>query len=117
MYEGPDESEFFLYLLHLVDILCLLYIQLQEVDDSPVDIQHCCGDTSRCRHSPDNAICILKLDRCRELSSQGCGELGRRMERIFGPDATVLQQLRVYKLQKIEEKERETSYVSSCLFQ
>lgn len=106
-----------MYLLHLVDILCLLYIQLQEVDDAPVDIQHCCGDPRRCSQSPNNAVCILKLDRCRELSSQGCGELGGWMERIFGPDATVLQQLRVYKLQKVSEKERETSYVSSCRFQ
>lgn len=88
----------YLYLLQLIDILSLLDVQLEDVDDSPVDIQHSCRDAIRCKHSANHTTGILKLHRCRELSSQGLGELGGWNKSIFGPDATVLKDFRVHKL-------------------
>lgn len=61
----------FLYLLQLIDILSLLDVQLEDIEDSPVDIQHSCRDASRCKQFADNTVSILKLDGCQELSSQG----------------------------------------------
>lgn len=59
------------YLLELIHILCLLDVHLEDVEDSPVDIQHSCRDASWCKHFADNTVGILKLDGCQELSSQG----------------------------------------------
>lgn len=61
----------YLYLLQLIDVLSLLDVQLEDVDDSPVDVQHSCRDASRCKDFADNTASILKLDGCQELSSQG----------------------------------------------
>lgn len=88
----------YLYLLEFVDILCFLDVQLEDVEDSPVDVQHSRRHTSRSEHFADNAVSVLKLDWCQELSSQGRGELSGWNEGIFGPDATVLKELRVDKL-------------------
>lgn len=60
-----------LYLLQIIDILSLLDVQLEDVEDSPVDVQHSCRDTSRCKHFADDTFSILKLDRSHKLSSQG----------------------------------------------
>lgn len=59
------------YLLQLIDILRLLDVQLEDVEDSSVDIQHSGRDTSWCKDFADNTVGILKLDGCQELSSQG----------------------------------------------
>ena len=61
----------YLYLLQLIDVLGLLDVQLEDVEDSPVDVQHSCRDASGCKHLADNTVSILKLDGCQELSSQG----------------------------------------------
>ena len=61
----------YLYLLQLIHILSLLDIQLEDVEDSSEDIQHSFRDASGCKHFADNTVHILKLDGCRELSSQG----------------------------------------------
>lgn len=60
-----------LYLLQLIDILSFLDVQLEDVEDSPVDVQDSCRDTSRCKHFADDTFSILKLDGSQELSSQG----------------------------------------------
>lgn len=59
------------YLLQVIDIVILLEVQLEDIEDSPVDIQHGCGDTSRCIDFVDDAVGIFKLDGCEELSMQG----------------------------------------------
>lgn len=89
----------YLYLLQLIDILSLLDVQLEDVKDSSVDIQHSFRDTSWSEYFSDNTVGIFKLDGCRELSSQGRSYLGSWGEIIFGPEATVLQDFRLLKLQ------------------
>lgn len=59
------------YLLQVIDIVSPLEVQLEDIEDSPVDVQHGCGDTSRRKDFTDNAVGILKLDGCQELSMQG----------------------------------------------
>lgn len=54
----------YLYLLQLVDILSLLDVQLEDVEDSPVDVQHSCRDASRCKHFANNTTIPFKLDGC-----------------------------------------------------
>lgn len=58
------------YLLQLIDILSLLDVQLEDVEDSSVEVQHSCRNTSRGKNFAHNAISVLKLDRCQKLSSQ-----------------------------------------------
>lgn len=59
------------YLLQVIDIVSPLEVQLEDVEDSPVDVQHGCGDISGCIDFTDNAVGILKLDGCQELITQG----------------------------------------------
>lgn len=59
------------YLLQLIDVLSLLDVQLEDVEDSPVDIQHSCRDASHCKNFTNDTVSILKLDGYQELSSQG----------------------------------------------
>lgn len=60
-----------LYLLQVIDIVSLLDVQLEDVEDSPVDVQHSCRDTSWCKHSAHKTVGVLKLDGCQKLSSEG----------------------------------------------
>lgn len=57
--------------MQLIDVLSLLDVQLEDVEDSPVDVQHSCRDASWSENFADNTVGILKLDGCQELSSQG----------------------------------------------
>lgn len=59
------------YLLQVIDIVSPLEVQLEDIEDSPVDIQHGCGDTSRRVDFSDDAVGILKLDGYQELGMQG----------------------------------------------
>lgn len=86
--------------MQLIDVLGLLNVQLEDVEDSSVDVQHSCGDASRCKHFAHDTISILKLDGSQELSLKGRGELSGWDESIFGPDAAVLKELRLNKLTK-----------------
>lgn len=88
------------YLLQLIDVLCLLDVELKNVQDTSMDIQHCFRDSSGGKYLTHNTLGILKLDGNRELSSQGWSEFCRWDERIVGPHTTVLKDLRVHKLQE-----------------
>lgn len=59
------------YLLQLIDVLCLLDVELKNVQDTSMDIQHCFRDSSGGKYLTHNTLGILKLDGNRELSSQG----------------------------------------------
>lgn len=61
----------FFYLLQVIDIVSCLEVQLEDIEDSPVDIQHGCRDTSRRIEFTDNAVGILKLDGIQKLSMEG----------------------------------------------
>lgn len=58
-------------LLQLIDILSLLDVQLEDVEDSSVEVQHSCRNASRGKYFAHNAVSILKLDGGQKLSSQG----------------------------------------------
>lgn len=57
-----------LYLLKLIDIHRLLDVHLEEVEESPDDVQHRGRDASGGKDFAYNAISVLKLERCLELS-------------------------------------------------
>lgn len=87
------------YLLHLVDILCLLYVELQDIQDTSVDVQHHDRDSLGREHFSDNTIGVLKLDGDHQLRCQDRSQLGGRSKSILWPNTTVLEELRLGKLQ------------------
>lgn len=50
------------YLLKIVDVLVLLDVNLQDIEDSSVDVHHCCRDTSWSIDLAHEAVGVLKLD-------------------------------------------------------
>ena len=91
-------SHFVTNLLQLIDILCLLDVELQDVQDTSEDVQHGGGDAFWGVDLPDNTIGVLKPDRSRKLGGQGFLQLVGQDEWILGEDATVLKELRIGKL-------------------
>ena len=58
------------HLLQFINILGLLEVELKNVEDTSVDIQHCSGDFSWGKQLADHTISVLKLDGNQKLSGQ-----------------------------------------------
>jgi len=58
-------------LLQLVDILCLLDVELQNVQDTSEDVQHGGGNPFWRKDIPHDTVGILKLDGSHKLGGQG----------------------------------------------
>lgn len=58
------------HLLQFINILGLLEVELKNVEDTSVDIQHCSGDSGWGKHLTDHTISVLKLDGNQKLSTQ-----------------------------------------------
>ena len=58
------------HLLQFINILGLLEVELKNVKDTSVDIQHCSGDSGWGKHLTDHTISVLKLDGNQKLSTQ-----------------------------------------------
>ena len=58
------------HLLQFINILGLLEVELKNVKETSVEIQHCRGDCSWSKHLADNTISVLKLDGNQKLSGQ-----------------------------------------------
>lgn len=86
------------YLLQIIHSLRRLDVQLENVEDCFLEIQHSFREANRSEHFSDNTFIILKLDGYQELSSQGCSKLASWDEILFGPHATELKDFWVFEL-------------------
>lgn len=55
-------------LLQLVDVLCLLDVELKDIQDTSEKVQRKCSDSLRGENLSDNTIGVFKLDGSQKLS-------------------------------------------------
>lgn len=62
----------FTNLLQVIDFVGLLDVELKDVQDASVDVQHQCRDSFRSKYLSNNTAGIFKFDWNRKLRCKGC---------------------------------------------